>query len=395
MLHIRDSIAGETIRFHYVENHSDLYEVADFIKSNSALGVDTESTGINCYRPGWKLRTFQIANAYDSFVVPARCYNFISWAMRQEVNWIGHNLPHDIRAIDHWLGYETGVQGADTYIPAHYLDPRKIEDGGTGHGLKELSIAHIDREAGKWERALKAEFKNIRIPMEGLLYKSGPNKGKPRFRKATLSEGWSLIDPRNPYYVAYAAADPLLTYRLWRFLQPYVRRHYRKYKFDQRIQWLADRLHRRAIPLDVAYTKRLSQAYARKIADFKERAAEYGCANVQSGKQIAETLMRLGVSLTERTKTGQFKTDDGVLRGLLEATDPYTPNVAKDFIHCVLGAKQIQKRRESYTESMLAEMDSAGRIHPSINTLGARTTRMSVSGPPLQQLPTKDREADE
>jgi DNA polymerase I len=55
----------------------------------------------------------------------------------------------------------------------------------------------------------------------------------------------------------------------------------------------------------------------------------------------------------------------------------------------------LLKRKASYTESMLEEADSDGRIHPSFNTLGARTARMSVSNPPLQQLPTKDREEDE
>jgi DNA polymerase-1 len=65
-----------------------------------------------------------------------------------------------------------------------------------------------------------------------------------------------------------------------------------------------------------------------------------------------------------------------------------------DFIHTVLGAKQVLKRRENYTEAFLREMDSFGRVHPSINTLAARTTRMSVSNPPLQQLPTKDREEE-
>lgn len=391
MLRLDDMIAGERIRFHYVEEPLDLREVAEFLKASSALGIDTESTGINCYRRGWKLRTFQIGDAHLSYVVPARYRRFIGWAMRQEVNWIGHNLPHDIRSIDAWLGYETGATGADTYIPAHYLDPRKIEDGGTGHGLKELAIAHIDRTAGKWEKALKTEFKNIRIPMEGLYYKSGPNKGQPRFRKAKLSEGWSLIDPSNRAYVAYAASDPLLTYRLWRFLQPYVRRNYKKYRFDLKVQQQADRLQRRAMLLDVDYTRRLGRAYTRKIEEYKSRAAEYGCNNVHSGQQIADTLLHLGVSLVDRTPTGKFKTDDGILRGILADAS----GEVQDFLHCVLGAKQIQKRRESYTESMLSEMDEGGRVHPSINTLGARTTRMSVSNPPLQQLPTKDREADE
>jgi hypothetical protein len=48
--------------------------------------------------------------------------------------------------------------------------------------------------AGKWEQALKAEFKKITIPIPGEVYKSGPRKGQRKVRKAKLSEGWGLID---------------------------------------------------------------------------------------------------------------------------------------------------------------------------------------------------------
>jgi DNA polymerase-1 len=120
-------------------------------------------------------------------------------------------------------------------------------------------------------------------------------------------------------------------------------------------------------------------------------ANEYGCANINSTAQLAEVLAGLGAKLTERTDKGKLKVDDQVMRGLLATGNAEV----QQFIRAVLLAKQMNKRREAYTDAMLREMDSAGRVHPSINALAARTTRMSVSGPPLQQLPTKDRGDDE
>lgn len=399
MLRIRDSIASDPIRFHYVESTRDLREVRDFVYSHAAMGCDTESTGINPYRKGWQLRSVQYGDDVDSYVVPARYKRFIGWTMRQEMNWIGHNGPHDVRSIDVHLGYETGVAFAgETYIPAHHKDSRKQQDGGTGHGLKELATAHVGRDAGKWETALKEEFKKIMVRVPGEFYKSGKRKGEPKYRKAKLSEGWSLIDPRNPAYIAYSAADPLLTYRLWRYEQYIVASQQRLevlgdrtlYQFDHDVQLAVDELTRRGMLLDVPYTERLSHAYARKVAEMEERAREFGCDNVQSGKQLADTLIRYGAELTERTDSGGFKTDAKVLRGLLDA--PYTNGKVRDFIHTVLVAKQLSKRRSSYTESMLRERDINNRVHPSINSLAARTARMSVGEPPLQQLPTKDNE---
>lgn len=391
MLRFVDEICGEEIRFHYLQNPHDFLELKGFIRTCNALAIDTESTGLNCYHPQWKLRTVQCGNEYDSYVVPARFRRLIAWVMREDIKWIGHNGPHDIRCIDQHLGFETGVVCAgETYIPMHHRDSRGPEDGGSGHGLKEWSMVHIDYRAGKWETDLKRAFKEIVVPVAGEFYKSGKRKGEPKTRKARISEGWSLIDPTHPAYIAYAAADPILTFRAWRKLGPTIREFRKLYSFDHRVQIACDRLQRRAMPLDVRYTKRLSIAYERKANQMKARAREYGCENINSGQQIAETLLSLGARLTAKTPTGKWVTDDKILRGFLATGS----TEVRDFVRSVLLAKQVLKRRASYTESMLAEMDSDGRVHPSINSIAARTTRMSVSNPPLQQLPTKDREED-
>jgi len=313
--------------------------------------------------------------------------------MNQKIKLIGHNGPHDIRCIDHFLGYETDVVCAgETYIPSHHADSRNKQEGGIGHGLKELAIAHIDRNAGKWEQELKKVFKTITVPMPGEFYKSGPKKGLPKERKARLSEGWSLIDPTHPAYVAYAAADPILTWRVWEYFQPVVEEFIDLYRKDHRVQIAVDRLQRRAIKLDVDYTIRLSNAYTAKAEVMQTVAAGYGCENIQSGQQLSDVLLGLEAELTERTATDKYKTDARVLRGLFD--NPASDPVVRDFIHSVLVAKQVLKRREAYTDAMLREMDENERVHPSINALAARTARMSISGPALQQLPTKDHESE-
>jgi len=393
MIRLRHRLAGQPIRFHCVETKRDLREVAEFIRASRVLAIDTESTGINCYQPGWLLRTVQYGDHTDSYVVPERFRKFIAWSMCQRINWLGHNGPHDIRCIDKHLGYRTHVVCAgETYIPSHHIDSRNQKEGGTGHGLKELAIHSVDRSAGKWEVELKRVFKTIMVPMPGQVYKSGPRRGTPKFRKARLGEGWGLIDPMHPAYIAYAAADPILTYHVWRKEQFAVRQFHELYQFDHNVQMVCDTLQRRAIRLDVNYTEVLSEAFTRKANRYIHKANEYGCRNIHSGRQIADTLLDLGARLTDRTPTGQYQTSDGILRALAKST---TDGDVKEFIRCVLVAKQLLKRRENYTDAMLREMDSAGRVHPSINSLGARTTRMSVSKPPLQQLPTKDRDDED
>lgn len=395
MLRIRDELAGERIQICYPNNRRDLLEIKDFIRNSNALGVDTESTGLNPYRPKWRLRTVQCGNATTAYVVPARARQLIGWICEQDIQWIGHNGPHDIRCIDKHLGYETGIICAETYIPSHHYDSRNQQEGGIGHGLKELAMAYVDSSSGKWEVALKKLFKTLEISIPGEVYKSGPRKGQQKVRKAKLAEGWALVDPQHPTYIAYAGVDPILTYRVWRHFQFVVRQFNSLYQFDRRTANACDRLQRRAIRLDIEYTEKLSKSYERKATHYRQRAAEYGCANIQSGQQLAKTLMALGVQLVERTKTGQLKTDNGILRAVRADALQRGETEIADFIRCVLLAKQLEKRRTAYTEHMLNEMDEYGRVHPSINPLAARTTRMSVSNPALQQLPTKNREDEE
>lgn len=388
MIKIVDRFAGDRITLYCAETQDDARWVYRASLRRMVWALDTESTGLNCYKPGWKLRTFQFGDATRAYVLPAKFKRTIRRVLTREgVQWIGHNGPHDIRCLDVHCG-EMGVHCAgETYIASHHRDSRNRAEGGIGHELKELG-KHLDPSADRWEVELKREFKRIEIPIPGEVYKSGPRKGQQKVRKARLDEGWSLIDPWNLAYLAYAAVDPIITFRVWQWLRPVVRDTRERYDFDLRVQLACDRLQRRALPLDVPYTERLSDRYQRRASQLMERASTvYGCHNVHSGQQVAETLQALGVRLTKRTKGGgQYATDSTVLRGLLDDEN------ARDFILCVLGAKQLIKRRESYTEQMLAEMDSAGGVHPSINSMGARTTRMSVSRPPFQQLPTKDRE---
>lgn len=393
MLRIRDTLAGEPINFYYCQNATDVYDAIQWIKKHKWLAIDTESTGLNSYKPGWELRSVQIGNASRCYVIPARYRRKIASIMARDINWIAHNGPHDIRSIDCHLGYETGVVcKGETYIPSHHLDSRNQQEGGIGHGLKELAIALVDPSAGKWEKELKREFKTLRVALEGQVYKSGQRKGEQKTRAAHLDEGWALIDPTNPTYIAYSAADPILTYRVWQRLQPVVREFTDLYRFDHAVSLACDRLQRRAIRLDSMYTEKLSAAYLGRATKAMAVAAIYGCSNINATAQLAITITKLGGKLTAKTPSGKWKVDAATMRKLRDA-NPGTDLFL--FLRSVLLAKQILKRRESYTEQMLNEMDSDGRLHPSINPLGARTARMSVSRPPLQQLPTKDREADE
>ncbi len=389
MLDIEDSLAGKRITIHYAQNKEDCKRIYKYANTRGVWAFDTESTGLNSFHPDWQLRTLQFGNGRRSFVIPARFRGVIRAIAALPIRWIGHNATHDIRSVDCFLGYETGMQiEGETYTVSMHRDPRGRQEGAVDHGLKDLCTAFIDPNAGKWEKALKAEFKKITIPIEGEVYKSGKKKGQQKVRLAHLSEGWALIDPSNPIYIAYAGADPILTYHLWKWLAPVRAEFDDLYSFDSRVDLVCDRLQRRAIRLDVDYTRRFHAALDKRAQKHSAAAAAMGCKNIYSGVQIEQALTKLGAKLTETTAKGAIKTDDKIMKHQLTVAPPR----AQKLIRHILMAKRVSKRREAYADAMLREMDAEGRIHPSINSLAARTLRMSVSRPALQQLPTKEEE---
>lgn len=389
-----DTLGSERLCFHVVQTKGDLRVVRDFINTHAGhtLGIDTESTGINPYVPGWELRTFQFGTADTAFVVPARAKNLLRWlcASARNIEWVGHNLPHDVRSIDVWLGEETGILDRphhETHTMVHLFDSRGKEDGGVGHGLKEACEFYVSRDAGKWERELKKAFKAIRVPIPGEVYKSGPRKGTQKMRTIKMSEGWSLVDLSLDAYARYAASDPILTMRLYWALLPTlaIENHQKLYAFDNRVAHAADKLTRRAMALDVAYTKRLRSELFEKA----KRVSPWPDGRLGTPAQLAQEMIKRGAILTEVTKTGKPSTDAFVLRSTLAKARETGNTALIEFVERVLITKQLLKRADAHVGSLITEMDENGRIHPSINVLAARTARMSVSKPPLHQLPTK------
>jgi len=389
LITIKDTLQGDQIYFHFVENKDDAKRALRWAKRfvGQELGMDTESTGLDCYLPHWRLRTFQIGNDIRAFVIPAKWRKTITNIWSLGIDWIGYNGPHDVRCVDAYLGYESDVVCKyEAYITAHHREPRKAEEGGADLGLKEQCTAHIDPAAGKWEVALKLGFKQLTVPMPGEYYKSGPRKGQPKVRKALISEGWAMQDIKHPTYIAYAGADPILTYRLWRFNGTTYSRANGLYDRDLQIDLLCDRLQRRGMLVDVRYLQQYQAALTRRADHLIELAAVLGCNNINSGQQIAVTLLELGAKLRLKTPSGKWQMDNTVLESLAETGN----RPVRKLVRYILTARRLNKRAQVYAEGMLRARDSQGRVHPSINSLAARTGRMSAGI--FQQLPTKDQE---
>ena len=111
-----------------------------------------------------------------------------------------------------------------------------------------------------------------------------------------------------------------------------------------------------------------------------------GMFNINSGKQLYEVLMKLGVSdsLISKTDKGNPKLDKDALNTLADVH-------GVSIVQKILEFRKCEKLLNTYAIGIYDQIDADNRAHGSINQTEATTGRMSITKPALQTLPKKDK----
>lgn len=371
-------VAGDECLIHFPERDDDLDQFDRFLaQGDEFLGLDTETSGLDVFTSEHELRLVQFGNSTEAWVLRAdKFVGAITKALLQPRNFVAHNAPYDVLVLDRHLGVTIErlmPKIWDTRIMAHLLDPRSKEEGGVGLDLKAQAAVHVDPEAPDTQNDLTQVFNSF-----------GWKK----------SAGWSRIAIDHMTYIIYAGLDTILAHRLFSVLQRAIRGSQDLCKFEHRLQYLLTLLQRKGIALDIPYIENyLTVDLYNEWVEQCDRAAELGVDNVNSTDQVANQLVNMGEVLTERTKTGQLRVDRAVLTLLADLDWQWRRIGAREpnpLANAVIRAKRAGKWLEAYAQAFLEHRDPYDRLHPTINSLQARTARMSVSRPPLQQLPASD-----
>ena len=378
------SLANSPVSVRMVESQQDSLDFIDWVTSQVGrpIAVDTETSGLDVFAEGFRVLSVQFGNEREAWVVPADvdyARDVVDDALRRLMHGriVMHNAAFDALVLYVWLELEPALLlscTTDTRILAHLLDPRTEHEGGDGHGLKPLSKVWVDGSAPDSERALKDRFRELGV---------------------SQAEGWALLDPRDPVLVRYGGLDVILTARIFFELSHMVTDVGldKLSEFEHRLQVCLVDMQRRGMRLDLDYTRSLVKRLADETEVHERAARRYGVSSVNSTAQVAEALRGMGEVLLESTPSGAAKVDKAVLLPMADLDRDWKRLGQRDpnpLAEAVLHAKRASKWRESYGQAFLDLADSDGYIHPWINGLQARTARMSVSRPPLQQLPSND-----
>ena len=313
------------------------------------LGFDTETGGLEWWRD--ELRLVQFGDASSGWVIPFREWRgLVAESFSEyEGDLVAHNAVFDLHFLERERIYPRRDRLHDTSVMAHILDSTR------SRGLKNLGVTLIDPNANIGQRAL----------VEGM--------ARQKWTWATVPENFT------PYW-AYAALDPVITARLYELFRTQIQSEFAPvYDLEMGTAFVICDMETRGVPIDLEYTRGMSATLwleATALAEFIHQ--EYGL-RPGSNDAIAAQFLRDGIPLIKRTDKGKWSVDEEVLSSLSEI---------HPLADMVLRYRQATKFRSTYFEKILALHDS-GRLHASIDPLGARTARMSVSRPPLQQLPSK------
>jgi DNA polymerase-1 len=383
MITYHHAVAGEVVTIRIPETDADLREFMHWARTKPELALDTETTGLDIYAAGYRLRTVQFGTTHEAWVIHyelgGRFQEAADWVLKHCPRFLIHNAPFDWLVLDAHtpVSMESlAPRTTDTKIKATLIDPRQPQEGGIGTGLKPLSAYYVDPSAADTQGDLTAVFRELKL---------------------TKATGFALIDLRHPTYNLYAGLDVIYTARLNPCLDAeHTRLSIRPalLEYEHEIAYMCAYMQRAGLVLDLEYVDTLRRMLREEESKYLEIAAGWGVQSVNSGAQVSEALLAMGETLTETTDGGALKVDKEVLLPLADLDRDWDRIGAREpnpLAYAVLKAKRAGKWVTSYADKFAANHDPLGRIHPTINTLQARTGRMSITGDfAAQTLPSSD-----
>jgi DNA polymerase-1 len=255
------------------------------------------------------------------------------------------------------LGIDVRGLALDTEIAAYLVDPA----GQAGYDLNELALRYLGV-------TLDAATAAADESTQGQLLLDGDD-GSVAVSAATGKRAVALAMLAEPLRAALDARG--LTKLYEEVERPLVR--------------VLARMEVAGIAVDRAWLDELTASLTKQCGELETEIHELagGPFKVNSTPQLREVLFdKLGLNPSKRTKTG-FSTDAQSLEKLVDQH----PIIAK-----LLRWREVEKLRNTYGETLVAEIGEDGRIHASFNQTVARTGRLSSESPNLHNIPVRSDE---
>lgn len=289
---------------------------------------------------------------------------------------IGHNLKFDLHQIRATLDFDIEALDKrleDTDLMSRVLYPEGQNKGSRGgHGLKNLAMVYLRVDAKDPEAAIKEMAKNLgmrtirRVGAYYDVYRAYPNE-----------------------MVTYAVADARYTFDLYdKWLSKAT--DDRVYQMERRVMPILIEAERVGIATDQARVQQFKhdfsaardELYDRLLTEFGEKALtarkdwDDDWEDNEESENLAEALIKIGIPLHERTKTGKLSTR----KFALQEFETDFPIITDLFEY---------RKLERFLSTFIGAVDGVDIVHPNFSQIGAWTGRMSSRSPNMQNWPKR------
>jgi len=356
------NITNTPHEYELVQSELEFKSLIDELNKSQEISFDTETTNIDANDADLVGLSFCVVQGKGWYVpVPPDDMNetkrilsrFSSLFGDQNKTWIGHNIKYDLLMLK-WYGFEIKGKIFDTLLAHSLIDP-----DGKGN-MDWLSAKYLNYEP---------------IHIEELIGKKGKSQG-------------NMKDVELEKIKEYAVEDADVTLQFKDIFIPKMQKCDVQKVFEvvenPLVPVLAD-MEYEGVKIDVEFLNEYSKVLEIEARVHEEKVYESAGVrfNLGSPKQLGEVLFeRLKLDPKARkTKTGQYATDENVLRKLA-VVHP----VADD----ILAYREYTKLRSTYVDALpLLINKKTGRVHTTYGQAAVVTGRLNSNNPNLQNIPIK------
>lgn len=319
--------------------------------------IDTETTGLK-HSSGDKAFAIGYTDAKEEeHVVYLGLDNLVDidcMMLCSDKEWVGHNVGFDLPFLADYMLLPRGALH-DTMIMAHIynnLEPAK--------DLASLATKYcgIDNRED--------------IQLDQWFEDNGYNKDNRKYKDVPFE----IMTP-------YLKADLRRTMALFKFYKEKGVLDDPAYKLEMQLVPIVARISARGMCINKDYAQKEFDKATSVLANLEDCALrEYMVENIGSVQQIAEALFtRGGLVCKTFTEKGNICLDEVAIK-----------KYEHPLVELVLDYRELSKLTKTYLTAII-EKSHEGRLHSSLNQVGARTGRFSSSDPNLQNIPRNDENA--
>ena len=338
-----------------VNTTDDIADLARWLGEQPFVAVDTETNGRSPWSADFRLRLVQIGSPNTAWVLdPERWQGVIDDLLRRFTGpVVMHNARFDRAVLARYRIEIPWSRIDDTMIAVRLAEPH------LSAGLKEASTRHVSGAAKLAQTDLKQAMKRNRWD-------------------------WETIPLDFPAYTFYAAQDAILTARL--FLTDAVRRGRTTsaYRLEMDVRAICSDMEETGLRVDLEHCRRERSRMETEAVRLAEMGRDFGIS-LTSPDQVARWMLGSDARplMTKTTAAGKPAADEEVLTRIVAEMSDTEPAYLAGL---VLRTRKLLKLSQTYLANLL---DGAvdGVVHPDIETMAARTHRMSIRAPALQTLP--------